>query len=58
MSPVDRADGVGGSSIEGMEERGRSPSGEKQVHGVMDKVRENGMTTMLLAAEKKPGGGE
>ncbi len=25
----------------------------KQVHGVMDKVRENGMTTMLLAAEKK-----
>lgn len=28
----------------------------KQVHGVMDKVRENGMTTMLLAAEKKSGG--
>ncbi|RME28865.1 MAG: biopolymer transporter ExbD [Deltaproteobacteria bacterium] len=25
----------------------------KQVHAVMDKVRENGMTTMLLAAEKK-----
>lgn len=24
----------------------------KQVHGVMDKIRENGMTTMLLAAEK------
>ena len=24
----------------------------KQVHGVLDKVRENGMTTMLLAAEK------
>jgi len=28
----------------------------KQVHGVMDKVRENGMTTMLLAAEKERGG--
>lgn len=24
----------------------------KQVHAVMDKIRENGMTTMLLAAEK------
>lgn len=24
----------------------------KQVHGVLDKIRENGMTTMLLAAEK------
>lgn len=29
----------------------------KDVHGVMDKVRENGMTTMLLAAEKDAGGG-
>ncbi len=28
----------------------------KHVHGVMDKVRENGMTTMLLAAEKTSGG--
>jgi len=28
----------------------------KQVHAVMDKVRENGMTTMLLAADKKPDG--
>ncbi len=30
----------------------------KHVHGVMDKVRENGMTTMLLAAQKESGGDE
>lgn len=28
----------------------------KDVHNVMDKIRENGMTSMLLAAEKNAGG--